>query len=89
MRQLEGEPDSEHREELERVIGLGLDEDVEVLAVVALEEVDRRRQHDEVGERDAHQEQQRRGHHHGDRDLALVRVQGRDHERVRLVEQHG
>ena len=44
-RQLEGQSYTEHREDLELVVGLGLDEDVEVLAVVALQEMDGRREH--------------------------------------------
>src|SRR5262249_31648758 len=40
---LEGQPDREHRDDLERVVLLRLDEDVELVVVVALEEVDGRR----------------------------------------------
>ena len=67
-RQLEGEPDAEHREDLERVVGLGLNEHVEIGVVVALKEMDRGRQHDQIGEGHSGEEQNR-----GDRPSAAPR----------------
>ncbi len=55
--------------------------------VVALKEMDRRREHEEVREENPGDEQDRRHEHDRERDPFLMWVERGDHERVRLVEQ--
>ena len=73
-RDLEQQPDPADEHDREPVVVAGLDEDVEVVVVEVLQELDGPRQHDEVAERDAGQEQERDHQHQRERDLPLARA---------------
>jgi len=66
--------------DFERVQGLGLDQGLKLRGVVALQELDRRRQHEDVGEQHAGEEQHRRDDHGRQRDRLLARSQRRHDE---------
>src|SRR4051794_6445181 len=84
---LERDPDREQGEDREPVVVLRLEEDVEGLVVEVLEEPDRRWQHEEVGERDAGDEQEGHPEHERQRDLPLARRERGQDEGVHLVEE--
>ena len=84
--QLEDEARRRHRQDGELVVVARLQQDVELVGVEVLEEAHGRRQHDEVAERHADDEEDRDHRHQRERDPALRRSERRQDERVQLVE---
>ena len=84
-------PTEIERQREERVVLAGPDLDVELVVVEVQEELDGRRNDDEVGEDDPGDEEHRDHQEHRQHRLLLPRAQRRQDERVRVVEQdrHG
>ena len=87
-RDLEDQAHRDQHHRCEFVVGVALNQDVELATVEVLEEVDGRRQHHEVAEHHPGDEQKRHRHQQRQRHAPLGRTEGRQDEPVKLEQQH-